>query len=357
MDRTIALAPLWGRVWARRRPVLTLVVSATLVVGTIAFLLPNWYRATAELLPPGEEESGFGLATLLRGMAVPGIKIPTQVAPADVFVIILESRRINQQIVNRFDLKKRYKKKFMQDAIKELRTHAHFKLTEAGSIEITVEDKSPKRAADMANAYVELLDGFNREVRMTKGRRTRQFIEGRLAETKQELEAAEQRRATYQSKHKAVVLSPEMSSAVEEAARVYGRRTALQVRLGVLRSYSQGSDEEIQVAQELAQLDRRLRELPETGLELARLVRDVKALEQVFALLTAQFEDARITEARDVVTVEVLDVATPPERKSRPMRSIIIAATFLLSLALGIGLSLRGQDRASRPLMRAVAGD
>jgi uncharacterized protein involved in exopolysaccharide biosynthesis len=357
MDRTLALGPLWDRAWAQRKPILTLTLCATVAVAVIAFLLPNWYRASAELLPPSEEESAFGLASLLRGMAVPGIKIPTQVTPSDVFIVVLESRRINEQIVNRFNLKKLYKKKYMQDALKELGTHAKFKLTQAGSIQITVEDRNRQRAADMANAYVELLDRFNREARMTKGRRTRMFIEGRLVETKQELEAAEQRLATYQASHKAVVLSAEMSSVVEESAKLYGRRTALQVRLGVLRSFSRGSEEEIQVAQELAQLERRLKELPETGLELARLVRDVKAFEQVFALLTAQYEDARINEARDVLTVEVLDVASPPERKSRPFRSIMVAATFLLSLALGTGLALRGEAGGDRPMMRVVAGD
>lgn len=357
MDRTLALAPLWARVWARRGSIAIFVSAATLVVGVIAFCLPNWYRASAELLPPGEEESAFGLASLLRGMAVPGIKIPTQVTPSDVFITILESRRINEQIVDRFSLKKLYKRKYMQDAVRDLRTHAKFKLTPAGSIQISAEDKNRQRAADMANAYVELLDRFNREVRMTKGRRTRLFVEERLTESKQELAAAEQRLATYQANHKTVALTPQMSSAVEEAARLYGRRTALQVRLGVLRSFSSGSEEEIQIAQELAQLDRRLKELPETGLELARLVRDVKALEQVFTFLTAQYEDARINEARDIVTVEVLDVASPPERKVRPLRSIMIAATFFLSLALGAGLAVRSEVSGERPMIRAVARD
>jgi uncharacterized protein involved in exopolysaccharide biosynthesis len=183
------------------------------------------------------------------------------------------------------------------------------------------------------------------------------FIEGRLTETRKELEATEQRLANYQSTHKAAVLSPEMSSAVDQAARLYARRTSLEVRLGVVRSYSQGSEEELQLAQELAALDRQLRTLPETGLELARLVRDVKALEQVFALLTAQYEDARITEARDVVTVEVLDPAIPPEKKDHPHRGLMIAGALLASLIVGVGLSLREERAQARPVIRAVAGE
>jgi uncharacterized protein involved in exopolysaccharide biosynthesis len=260
-------------------------------------------------------------------------------------------------MVDRFQLKKLYKTRFTEDAIKQLFTHAHFKLTAAGTIQITVEDKSRQRAADMANAYVELLDRFNREARMTKGRRTRMFIEGRLAETRRELSEAEQALADYQAKHKAVVLSAQMSSAVDEAARLYARRMALEVRLGVVRDYSEGSDEEIQIRQELDQLDRQMRALPETGLELARLVRAVRASEQVLALLTAQYEDARITEARDLVTVEVLDPASPPERKARPHRVIMMAAAFLLSLALGVGYALFQREERYHSMVRAVASE
>jgi uncharacterized protein involved in exopolysaccharide biosynthesis len=357
MDQNIALAPLWDRVWARRRPILTLAFSAAIVVGVIAFLLPNWYRAEVQLLPPSEEDSGVGISSLLRGVGVPGVRIPTEVTPGEVFMVILQSRRINEQMVQRFDLKTLYKKRLTEDAIKELLDHSRFKLTPAGTIQISVEDRSRERAAQMANAYVELLDRFNRDVRMTKGRRTRLFVETRLAETKQEMSAAEQRLAQYQSKNKAVVLSPQVSSAVDQAARLAARRMALQVRLGVVRGYSEGSEEEIQIRQELAQLDQQMRELPETGLELARLVRDVRALEQVFAILTAQYEEARITEARDLVSVDVLDEAKPPEKKSRPRRLTMIAATFLLTLGVGAGFAALQQRELPRPVVRAVASE
>lgn len=357
MDRIVALAPIWDRIKARRRAIFLLVASATIVVGIIAFLLPPWYEATAELLPPSEEESGVGFGNLLRGVGVPGIKIPEEVSPSDILMVVLDSRRIQEQMVNRFNLKKLYRKKFMMDAIKELHQHARFKLSDAGSIQIFVEDRNRQRAADMANAYVELLDRFNREVRMTKGRRTRLFIEGRITETKQELESAEQRLAQYQAKNKTVALSPGVSSTMEQAATLYARRMALQVRLGVVRAYSQGSEEEIQIRQELTQLDQQMRALPETGLELARLLRDVKAFEQVYALLTAQYEDARITEARDVVTVEVLDAATPPERKVRPKRMTMIAGAFLLSMAVGVGWAALQAEERARPAMRAVSSE
>jgi len=238
LDRTITLASLWERIWSKRKGIILLALVAAIATGVVVFLMPTWYKADAELLPPTEDETPIGLASLIRGVGLPGVKIPSQVSAGDVFVIILQSRRISDQMIQRFDLMKRYKKKFMEDAAKELHHHATFKLTDAGTIRISVEDTDKKRAADMANSYIEFLDRFNREARMTKGRRTRLFIESRLADTKSELAAAEQRLAQYQVKNKAIALTPGASSAVEQGARMLSRRMALQIRLGIVRGYA-----------------------------------------------------------------------------------------------------------------------
>ena len=336
MDRTYDLAGLWDRIKAQRRTIGGLVGVATLVTLIVALLLPPWYRAQAVLLPPSEEQSGFGISNLLRGLAVPGVRVPTEATPADVFVAILESRTIGEQVVRRFDLQRRYHRAQLGDAILELHRHTKFTLAEAGTITISVEDHDRRRAADMANAFVDLLDHFNREVRMTKGRRTRIFLEQRLVETRSGLARSEQLLTDYQSKHKAVAISSEMSSAIAAASQLSAQRMALEVRLGVIRSYSKGpSEEQQQTLEQLAQLDRQLRQLPFTGIEIVRLLRDVKAQEQLYLLLTAQYEEARVAEARDVVTVEVLDRAVPPERKTRPRRGVIVAGAFLFSLAVG----------------------
>ena len=341
MERTIALDVMLSRLWAYRRPIAMFVAVATLLTAVVAVLTPSWYQASATLLPPTEEDSSFGIARLLKGVAVPGIKIPTQATPADVFIAVLDSRRLREELINRYDLKKEYKLKLMQDALKELKTHTKFKLTDAGTIDMTLEDKDPKRAAAMLQTYIELLDRFNREVRTTKGRRTRVFVEERLNETKLQLAKAEQALADYQVSHKAAIITPEMSTAAEGAARIYAQRMALQVRLGVVRGYShEGSQEEQQIVDQIAQLDQQLRSLPELGLELARMLRDVKKYEQIYVLLTAQYEEARIDEARDVVTVDVLDAPVPPERKARPHRLLITGIGFLLSLGAGAAYAM-----------------
>lgn len=348
-ERVLELGALWDRVRSQARVIAAVVGGACAVVAVVSLLLPAWYRAEASLLPPSEEQAGLGLASLLKGVGVPGVKVPAQASPADVFLAVLQSRRVNEEMVRRFDLRARYKKRLVTDAMRELSKHARFTLTEAGIIVISVEDRDPRRAADMANAYVELLDRFNRDVRMTKGRRTRLFVEKRLTEARDQLHQAERLLADYQARHRTVSLSPQMSSAIETASRLYAERTALTVRLGIVRSYTRGTtDEQTRLEQQIAELDRQLRVLPETGLELARMVREVRSLEQVYLLLTAQLEEAQIDEARDVATVEVLDAAAPPERRARPKRTFMVAAAFVLSLSAAVAWALLRESAPRR---------
>ncbi len=357
MEQTIDVALLWNRVWEYRRPIAIFTCVITVLTGIVVFTLPPVFQATASLLPPAQEDTGIGISQLLRGVAVPGIKIPTQSTPADVFLAVLDSRRLREEIVNRFDLKKVYKRKFMQDAIKDLKQNTKFKLTDAGTIEMMLEDHDPKRAAAMLQAYIELLDKFNREVRSTKGRRTRIFVEERQDETKAELAKAEQALAEYQAGHKAAIITPEMSTAAEATARIYAQRMALQVRLGVVKNYSREAEspEVQQIQSQLAQLDAQLRALPETGVELARLFRDVKKYEQVYALLTSQYEEARIDEARDVVTVDVLDPPVPPERKNRPHRLFLTGVGFIISLLTGVTYAMFQGEKRPRTMAAAAA--
>jgi len=355
-EQTLDLGALWQRIRRHGRRIALVTAAATALSVIAALLMPSWYRATASLLPPSDEDSAFGLSSLLKGVGVPGIKVPTQSEPADVFVAILKSRRINEEVVRRFDLQARYKKKLLDDVLHELALHTRFSVNDAGIIVIEAEDRDPRRAAELANGYVDVLDRFNREVRMTKGRRTREFVGQRLEATEKQLHDAEEAFAQYQATHKTPPLSPDAASALSSIAGMYAQREALQVRLGVIQGYSQGpNDEATQLRAELSQLDKRLQEVPETGIASLRLLRDLKTFEQLRALLTAQYEQARIDEVRDVSTLEPLDVATPPERRARPKRTLLVLTGLFLGLGAGTTLALAGPDRDAPPARSARA--
>jgi len=332
------------------------VVVGTLLAILVAMVWPPTYRAEAVLLPPTEEETGFSISTMIRGLNVPGIKIPTRTGPEDVTIAILKSRRMAIALVERFQLKKVYRLQGGDDAIRRLMRCSSFRLGETGTVIVRVEDSDPKRAAALANAYAEELDRFNREIRMTKGRRTRLFVEQRLTETKVELERAEEALRRYGEQHHTVALSFDQLSAVESAARLFANQASLEVQLGVAKQYASETSVEVRrLQQQLDEVNRVIGALPDLGLELARLVRTVKIQEQVFSLLSAQYEEARITEARDVSTVEVLDRADPPDRRIWPRRSILGALGFAISAfatALWVAWSVRGSragETSARP--------
>ncbi len=79
--------------------------------------------------------------------------------------------------------------------------------------------------------------------------------------------------------------------------------------------------------------------VPGLALDYGRLVRDLRVQETLYTLLTSQHEQAKIGEARDTPTVQVLDSAIPAERKSKPSIRLNMMIAGVLSLFLGIFLA------------------
>ena len=332
----------------RRSRFLALNIGLVTVVALVgSFLLPKWYAAKTVLLPPTEEEPGMNFSQLLpRGFG--GVKLPGAPTLADVFVAVLKSRSVGDRLVERFDLVHRYREKDTEKALRELRDHTRLQIGDEGTISITVEERDPKTAAAMANAYVEELDHFNQLTRTSSARRTRAFIEERLAVVGKDLAAAENSLSGYHQRKNVALLSPEARGEAEIGANIMAQKLALEVKLNVLRQSLVESSEEVRrVRQELAAVERQLGTLPQAGVETMRLWRDLKVQEQLFELLTGQLEEARIREARDTPTVQVLDPAVPPLHKSRPKRVVIVLAGVLLGCFGSLGYILLAERRGS----------
>lgn len=318
----------------------------TAVALVVSLLLPKWYSAKAVLLPPAEEESAFSLSQLLpRGLG--GLKLPGAPTLSDVFISVLKSRSVGDRLVTRFDLVRRYHQRDSEKALQELQSHTKLSLGDEGTIAISVEDRDPKTAAQMANAYIEELDNFNRLTRTSTARRTREFVEERLAVVARDLAAAENNLSGYQQKKNLALLSPEARGQAEIGANIMAQKLALEVKLNVLRQSLVESSEEVRrVREELSAVEAQLGTLPQAGVATMRLWRDLKTQEQLYELLTAQLEEARIRETRDTPTVQVLDAAVPPLHKSRPKRALVVLAGLLLGLVGSIGYLMAAERRS-----------
>jgi tyrosine-protein kinase Etk/Wzc len=323
--------------WKRRGPLLAFVGSVAVVSIGVALLLPPWYRAQATILPPQDSgDATSSITSLLESSALSRVGLTTNATPSDVFKEILESRTLNAFLVERFDLSRRYRRVGMERTLKELGHHESVIVKSSGVLILQVEDHEPKTSAAMANALIEELDRFNRETYNTRAKRTRIFLEGRIADTEVHMRESERLLTEYERRHG--VVAEEQSSSAKPVSDALSRKMSLEIQHAYISSYSRPDNPDLrEVDASLAAVDQELAKLPPVKQEGARLAMDASIQRKVFTLLTGQYEEARVQEQRDTPTLTVLDAAAVPEMRSRPRRGIIVLVSVLISAALGIG--------------------
>ncbi len=350
--------------------------AATFVLACIyTLMLPNIYTASARVLPP-QKESG-GLSAMMGNMgglaALAGVDVGG--GSGDLYLGMLESRTIADAIIERFDLMERFEWETRSDAYNNLKGKASFDLGKTnGIMSISVDDEDPQLAAAMANAYVEELKKLNIRLNLSSVGRERNFLEDRLAIVDADLMAAEERLKEFQQANKAIKIDEQAQTIIEAMSRLKGQLASKEVELGVLLSYQTEQNPQVKALREsVAQLKEQLRrmesspegqkvsgdifiatsQVPELGLQYARLMRDFKVQETLYELLTKQYEIAKINEAKNTSTLQVLDEAFVPDRKSKPKRSLMVllatfAVGFLAVLAAFVkefGARMEGEDR------------
>lgn len=351
-------------------------VSVATVFAVSYFILSKTYESTASVLPPAESKGGGGLGALLATSGAAqflGGALPLPSSNKDVFVAMLKSRTMADEVIREFDLLRVYglqdSKAPMQAARGRLQGATNIRASREGVISVTVEDQDPKRAADIANFYLATLDRLNRTLNVTEAGRNRAFIESRLKETEGGLRRAEEDLRRFQEQNKAVVLQEQSKAAIEGAAKLKGEIMAAEVQLEVVRGFStEQNPQVIQLKTHIEGMKRQFAKMqygqgmelppvstnpgeahpeimvafarvPKVGLDLARLTREAKVQQTVFELLTQQYEQAKIAEARDSPIVQILDRAVPAEWKSKPKTTLNMALAAAISLFAGIFLA------------------
>ena len=338
-EKEPTLLDYWRTIWRYRFFILLFFVITVGVTFIFSLLSPKIYRATATILPP-QEKRVSGLSQMLgaAGINIQGISQPT--STTDVFMALLKSRRMKDEVINRFDLQKVYKTKTKEEARKKLDRNSEVEISRQEKvIKINVMDTSPERSADIANFYLENLDRLNRELNITSAGQMCRFIEERLKETAASLKTAEEKLETYQVRKK-VVSGQEKETAAKTSGELQGNLIAARVRLEALKKYAtKNNPEVIKLQNEVKEMEKVVSSLPPVGTELGRLIRDVKVQETIYSLLASQYEQARIEEARDTPTVQILDYATPPEKKYKPKIKLNMAISGVIALIFGIFFS------------------
>src|ERR1700691_1863264 len=367
----------WGWLWLlwdRRRFLARAVVWGMVISSLIALVLPKSYESTIRLMPP-DNDSGSGLA-MFAAMAGKGGGGMLNSLAGDLlgmrnsgvlFVDILRGRTGEDHIVGQFDLRKEYSSKYWVDARKRLARNTEIaEDRKSGVITITVTDRDPHRAAQIAQAYVDELDHVVADVSTSSARRERIFIEDRLKTVKQNLDESSEEFSQFASQNGALDITVQGKAMVEAAARLQGGLIAGQSELEGLQQIYTANNVRVRslrarVGELQQQLDKlsgnganraaapaainsdppstenefpSIRQLPLLGVRWADLYRQTKIQETVFELLTQQYELTKIQEAKEIPVVKVLDAADVPERRSSPKRKLIVFCSTLITFLL-----------------------
>jgi tyrosine-protein kinase Etk/Wzc len=228
---------------------------------------------------------------------------------------------------------------------------AFFVLSKKMFMTVSVAMGEPGLAADVANAYVDELDRVNREKSVSRAKNSRLYIESQLRETQAKLAEATRLLAAYQSGSRAISLEDQVKASITQSGEVKGQIIAKEIQLNVMRQSMRPENPlVVRAEQELASLRRKYSDLqigtggmpqddlfmpvadvPAVGIQLAELMRETRVQETVWELLNSQYYQAKIEEARDTPSVQVLDRAVPPLWPSAPRRVMLAGVLSLLA--------------------------
>lgn len=367
--------------WEHRR-LLFKVSAIGLLISLVAALgIPHRFDSTVQLMPPDQQSlavsalaaftgrsSGSSALAPLAGLAS---DLLGQRTSGDLFIGVLRSRTVLTALIAKFDLRKVYGKKLWVDAGKKLVSRTEIKEDKkSGIITITVSDRSPQRAAEMAQEYVDQLNWVITQLNTSSAHRERVFLEDRLKQVNAGLEIAERNFGDFASKNAAIDIPEEGKAMLEAGAELEGQLIAAQTELQGLRQIYADDNVKVRSMQaRVEELQRQIRnlggtsgsagdppntdaeplyptirKLPLLGVQYADLLRTTKVQEAVFEVLTQEYELARVQEAKEVPSVKVLDAPNIAERKSFPPRRVITIVGTLLSF-IGAMLWIIGRDR------------
>jgi capsule polysaccharide export protein KpsE/RkpR len=365
-DLEIPVAELAAAIWQRRRWLGKVTGIGLILAVGYALSIPNQYTSTAQLMPPDAQAlSNTSMLSALAGsgaVASLGGGLLNARTPAGTFIGILGSQSAQNDIIDRFNLKQVYHCKLYIDARKVLTQNTIINEDKnSGIISISVTDRNPKWARDIAAAYVEELDKLVNSLSTSSARREREFLEQRIKSIKTDLDASSVALSQFSSHNATLNPQSQGQALFESAAKLQGELITAQSEMSGLKAIY--SDDNVRVREAHARVDElqsqlrkmgsiggtadsadhkadqsypSIRELPILGVTYSDLYRQMVMRESIYETLTKQYELAKVQEAKEIPPIKVLDEPQVAERKTSPHRATIVVLGFLLSVFAGI---------------------
>jgi uncharacterized protein involved in exopolysaccharide biosynthesis len=359
MRPEIALLELLTELALRKSLIAKIAITAMAIGIAVSLVLPVRYTATTRIMPPQQTQSaaslvmnqltglsGGPLAAIAGGGGL-GLKNPN-----DIYIGLLMSRPVADAIIRKFNLENVYGASDMTKVRKMLADYTEVASEKTGFIAVSVTDRDKKRAAEMANAYMEELRTLTKSLAVTEASQRRLFYEDQLKQSKETLVAAALAFQQVQEQKGLVQLDAQAKVMIEGLAELRAKVAAKQVEVQALRSYSTEQNPVLQLAEreltaleaEETRLEQRnhapgvanlgLENVPSAGLEYLRAEHELQYQQALYDMLLKQYDAARLDESKDAAVIQVVEPAVAPDRKSQPRRPL----TVLLFLSIGLSV-------------------
>jgi tyrosine-protein kinase Etk/Wzc len=358
-DLEINISELLATLARHKRHIGGITSSAAVISIVFTLLMTPIFRAETKILPPQQGSSSIAsqLLNQLGGFANLASSAVGMKNQNDMYIGMLRSRTVYDRIIDRFGLMKVYGMKYREDARRILANSLTTTSGKDGMIVVCVEDRDPKRAADMANAFVEEMIGVCRGLALTEAAQRRLFFEEQLKDVKLALTRAEEGIKGFQEKTGALKIDDQAKAVIQGIGNLRAQIAAREVQYKVAQTFATPQNPDLQrIEEELRGLKEELNKLeqkggnshdplmptgrmPSVGMEYLRKLRDVKYNETLYELLAKQYEMAKLDEARDTVVIQIIDKAVKPERKAKPRRSLIVIISTFIGFAFSLFLT------------------
>ena len=347
-DDEISIIDLLIVIGQYKRFIAIFTLACGLIAAAVSLMLTPVFTAKTVFMPPQQQASTAssllsslgGLSGLAGGVA--GIK-----SPEELYISLMKSDGVLKLMVEQFNLKEHYKTENFSDTKNALASH--FRVTsdkKSGLLTVEVDDHDSVFAANMANAFVKNLGLINDRLAVTDAQQRRLFFETQIVKTQEKLAKTEALFRDEQGRSGFQMPSINADTSLKNIAELHGQIAAREIQLQAIDRFATLQNPEVQrLTSELSAMRSTLQKLergsgtPAVGTiqqEAMAAYRDLKTQESMLEAFVKQLELARVDEAKEGPLLQVVDTATPPDRRSSPKRALIV----LISLLAGLFLSL-----------------
>ncbi|HED38211.1 MAG TPA: hypothetical protein ENI76_08200 [Ignavibacteria bacterium] len=353
-----------------RRLIIINCLIITLAAVFISLLIPNKYTSVASFISPKHKSGLFGgiasFSNTIKDLSrTLGGKFGSVSDEVDNYLVILQSRSASEQVIKKFNLRNVYeidKAKPFENVLDELKNNVDFKIEDEGNIVIAVTDKSPERAANMANFYIKILNEYSIKLSVTEARNNREFIGNRLNEVQTNIAILEDSIENFSKRYNVLDMKNQLKAAITFGAELKAKVEVAKIEKDLLKNNYGENNPLVQLAEiKVNELNKRLtnmkfgedknlasplnlfipfEKVPQIGMQYIRLKRDYEIQSKILEFIYPFYEQAKIQEQKDIPVVLVVDKAIPPEKKSSPKRSLIVIGAFLLAFFFSTGYVL-----------------